>query len=112
MCENYWEKPGRSQVDRVDQKILIAQGLYFGGLKWGYFSGYLQVAMFAVFTGSFPGFQPKVNTTFCRNNTHKTGVINDPLGQTHSLASSDNCFLLFCFARFEKWGRTDGHVRK
>ena len=44
---------------------------------------------------------------------NKTGVINDPLGQTHSLASSEHCFLLFCFARFEKWGRTDGqHVRK
>ena len=47
----------------------------------------------------------------------KTGVINDPLGQTHSLASGDLCFLLFCFARSEKWGRTDGrmdgqHVRK
>ena len=33
-----------------------------------------------------------------------TGFINDPLGQTHSLASSEHCFLLFCFARFEKWG--------
>ena len=33
----------------------------------------------------------------------KTDVINDPLGQTHSLASSEHCFLLFCFARFEKW---------
>ena len=43
----------------------------------------------------------------------KTGVINDPLGQTHSHASSDHCFLLFCFARFEKWGWTDGqHVQK
>ena len=40
-------------------------------------------------------------------NTNKTGVINAPLGQTHSLASSDHCFLLFCFANFEKWGRTD-----
>ena len=38
---------------------------------------------------------------------NKTGVINDPLGQTHSLASSEHCFLLVCFARFEKWGRTD-----
>ena len=37
---------------------------------------------------------------------HKTGVINDPLGQTHSHASSEHCFLLFCFSRFEKWGRT------
>ena len=31
----------------------------------------------------------------------------DPLGQTHSHASSKHCFLLFCFSRFEKWGRTD-----
>ena len=44
---------------------------------------------------------------------NKTCVINDPLGQTHSLASSDHYFLLFCCARFEKWGRTYGqHVRK
>ena len=31
---------------------------------------------------------------------NKTGVINDPLGQTHSLASSEHCFhlkfVLFC----------------
>ena len=28
----------------------------------------------------------------------KTGVINDPLGQTHSLASNEHCFhfVLFC----------------
>ena len=26
---------------------------------------------------------------------NKTGVINDPLGQTHSHASSEHCFLLF-----------------
>ena len=55
----------------------------------------------------------------------KTGVINDPLGQPtvpdcrlirHSHASSEHCFLLFCFSRFEKRGRTFGrteiHVRK
>ena len=30
----------------------------------------------------------------------KTGVINDPLGQTHSHASSEHCFLLFWFSRF------------
>ena len=44
---------------------------------------------------------------------NKTGVIiNDPLGQTHSHASNEHCFLLFCFSRFEI-GRTDGqHVRK
>ena len=44
---------------------------------------------------------------------NKAGVINDPLSQTHSHASSERCFLLFCFSRFEKWGRTYGqHVRK
>ena len=39
---------------------------------------------------------------FARLIVDKTGVINDPLGQTHSHASSEHCFLLFCFARFEK----------
>ena len=44
---------------------------------------------------------------------YKTGVINDPLCQTHSHASNEHCFLLFCFSKFETWGRTDGqHVRK
>ena len=38
---------------------------------------------------------------------HKICFINDPLGQTHSRASSEHCLLLFCFSRFEKWGRTD-----
>ena len=41
--------------------------------------------------------------------TYKTGVIKNPLGQTHSLTSSNHCFL-FCFARFEKWGRTNGRT--
>ena len=36
---------------------------------------------------------------------NKTGVINDSLGHTHSHASSEHCFLLFCFSRFDKWGR-------
>ena len=41
-------------------------------------------------------------------NRYKTGIINDPLGQTYSLASSEHCFLLFCFTRFESMvGRTD-----
>ena len=35
----------------------------------------------------------------------KAGVINDPLGQTHILAKSENCFHLNLFC-FEKWGRT------
>ena len=39
---------------------------------------------------------------------NKIGVIYDPLGKTHSHASSEHCFLLFCSSRFEKWGRTDG----
>ena len=29
-----------------------------------------------------------------QNKTYKTGVINDPLGQTHSLTSSEHCFRL------------------
>ena len=37
---------------------------------------------------------------------NKTGVINDPLGQIHSHPSSEHCFLLFCFSKFEKWGHT------
>ena len=41
---------------------------------------------------------------------NRTGVINDPPGHTHSLASSDHYFLLFCFVRFEKWGRTYGRT--
>ena len=40
-------------------------------------------------------------------NKDNTVVINHPLGQTHSLASSEHCFLLLCFVIFEKWGRTD-----
>ena len=28
---------------------------------------------------------------------HKTCVINDPLGQIHSLASNEHCFLSLCF---------------
>ena len=38
---------------------------------------------------------------------NKTGVISDPQGQIHRHASSEHCFLSFCFSRFEKWGRTD-----
>ena len=41
---------------------------------------------------------------------NKAGVINDQLGQTHSHASSEHCSLLFCFSRFEKWGRTYGRT--
>ena len=41
---------------------------------------------------------------------YKIGVINNPLGQTHSHASSEHCFLLFCFSRFEKWVRTYGRL--
>ena len=63
------------------------------------------------------------NITNPRKLRNKTGVINDSLGQTHSHASSEHCFLLFssrfsssccfCFSRFEKWKRADGqHVRK
>ena len=49
-------------------------------------------------------------TQWLELNFNKTCVINDPLGQTHSLASSDHYFLLFCFARFEKWERTYGRI--
>ena len=45
--------------------------------------------------------------SFVKYTKNKIGVINDPLGQAHSHASSKQCFLLFCFSRFEKWGRTD-----
>ena len=37
---------------------------------------------------------------------YKTGVINDPLGQTHSLSSSKHVFTWNLFY-FEKWGCTD-----
>ena len=42
--------------------------------------------------------------------SNNTGVISDPLGQTHSHASSEHCFLLFCFVRFWKVG-TDGRTK-
>ena len=42
---------------------------------------------------------------------HKTGVINDPLGQTHSLTSREYCFR-FVLLDFEKWGWTDGQRTK
>ena len=43
----------------------------------------------------------------------KTGVINDPLGQTHSLASSEHCFLLKYLLNIRTDGRTIGrYVRK
>ena len=50
-------------------------------------------------------------------NKHKTGVINDPLSQTHGLASSEHCFrlkfVLFCQILKNVDGRTDGqHMRK
>ena len=48
-----------------------------------------------------------ISPGFVKTKGHQTGVINDPLSQTHSHASSEHCFLLFCFARSEKWGRTD-----
>ena len=48
------------------------------------------------------GTDGRTDTT-CKN---KTAIIDDPLGQTHSLASSKHCFRLNLI-RFEKWGRTD-----
>ena len=42
---------------------------------------------------------------------HKTGIINDPIGKTHSPASSNHYShlkVVLVFLRdFEKWGRTD-----
>ena len=42
----------------------------------------------------------------CKNNGNKTGVINDPLGQTHNLDSSENCFVLLDFENRRTDGRT------
>ena len=42
---------------------------------------------------------------------NKTGVINDPLGQTHSLACSEHWFrFVFVLLDFEKWGWMDGRT--
>ena len=39
---------------------------------------------------------------------YKSGFIFDPLSQTDSHASSsEHGFMLFCFSKLEKWGRTD-----
>ena len=44
-------------------------------------------------------------------NTRQVSSVIHSARPTVSMASSDHCFLLFCFARFEKWW--DGqHVRK
>ena len=42
-----------------------------------------------------------------RNSNYKTGVINDPLGQTHSLASSEHRFHFVLFEKSIDDGRTD-----
>ena len=52
----------------------------------------------------------KLQKTLLDIDLYKTGVINDPLGHTHSHASSEHCFRLFCFSRYEKWGRTYGRM--
>ena len=44
---------------------------------------------------------------------YKTGVFNDPLGHTHSLASSEHCFhmkFVFVLLEWEKWEQTDGQT--
>ena len=56
---------------------------------------------------------PKSGRENSEKGKNKTGVINDPLGQTHSLLSSEHWFCLkfVFFARFWKVGkdgRTDG----
>ena len=40
------------------------------------------------------------NKSKWKHKVDKTGLINDPLSQTHSLASSEHCFLFVLFARF------------
>ena len=51
------------------------------------------------------------NISLIYHNFHKTGVINDPLGQTHILASSEYCFCLkFCFARFKVLCHMQSHM--
>ena len=47
-----------------------------------------------------------------KNNNYKTGVINDPLSQTHSLASSEHCFhfVMFCQILKSGDGRTYGQT--
>ena len=54
-----------------------------------------------------------------KKNSNKSGSINDPLGQIHTLACRNIVFAwnLFIVRDFEKWGRTDRqsdvlHVRK
>ena len=42
---------------------------------------------------------------------YKTSVINDPLGPTHSLASSEHCFR-FVLLDFQKVGTDGRHVQK
>ena len=49
-----------------------------------------------------------INDKLRKTKHNKPGVINDPLDQTYSLASSYHCFrFVFCYARFLKVG-TDG----
>ena len=52
------------------------------------------------------------NQCLSKNNIDKTGVINDPLGQTHSLAISEHCFRLTfdLFWKVGTDGRTDGRT--
>ena len=53
----------------------------------------------------------KINDeNFTRPKCYKTGVFNDPLGRTHSLASSEHCFL--CFEKWGRWWRTDNMYEK
>ena len=61
--------------------ILVLISLWKKGL-WAYF-----IIGFAI--DMLPG-----KTIFCQIINYKTAVINDPLGQTHSLANSEHCFHL------------------
>ena len=52
-----------------------------------------------------------VTISLNNNQNNKTVVINDPLGQTHSLASKEIFFSLdICFVSKSGDGRTDGHI--
>ena len=62
---------------------------------------------------------PELSLKYAKEMRNKTGAINDPLGQTHSLASSEQCFSLeICFVLNSGTdGRTDEltngrHVQK
>ena len=70
-------------------------------LNSGFFEFFLVHLRLSVFTIS------AYILKLCVDKENKTGVINDPFGQTYNLASNEYCFnwKLFCFARFWKLGK-------